>query len=153
MLFGTDCVRVSAAFFTPSHASKCSLSHQVASIPAMIARMLDGSARTRLCSWNASSRKSNSSGPVTVRISRRSAARDALPRATSRATIAGSASTGTPVSLGGRVSGPGPGGVRTKSARSRTVCSASLVSGSPLPIRSTKVTCRQVLASSRPVLS
>ena len=35
-LSGTDCVSVSAAFFSPSHACSCSLSHQVASIPAMI---------------------------------------------------------------------------------------------------------------------
>ena len=35
-LWGTDCVSVSAAFFSPSHACSCSLSHQVASIAAMI---------------------------------------------------------------------------------------------------------------------
>ena len=34
-LFGTDCVRVSAAFFSPSHSSRCSLSHHVASIADM----------------------------------------------------------------------------------------------------------------------
>jgi hypothetical protein len=32
---GTDCVSVSAAFFSPSHACSWSLSHQVASIAAM----------------------------------------------------------------------------------------------------------------------
>ncbi len=35
-LWGTDCVSVSAAFFSPSHSCSCSLSHHVASIPAMI---------------------------------------------------------------------------------------------------------------------
>ena len=34
-LLGTDCVSVSAAFFSPSHASSCSLSHVVASIAPM----------------------------------------------------------------------------------------------------------------------
>ena len=34
-LWGTDCVSVSAAFFSPSHACSCSLSHHVASIAAM----------------------------------------------------------------------------------------------------------------------
>ena len=38
-LCGTDCVSVSAAFFSPSHSCRCSLSHQVASIPAMITWM------------------------------------------------------------------------------------------------------------------
>ena len=34
-LLGTDCVSVSAAFFSPSHASSWSLSHHVASIAPM----------------------------------------------------------------------------------------------------------------------
>ena len=34
-LWGTDCVSVSAAFFSPSHASMCSFSHHVASIADM----------------------------------------------------------------------------------------------------------------------
>ncbi len=36
-LCGTDWVSVSAAFFSPSHSCSWSLSHHVASIPAMIA--------------------------------------------------------------------------------------------------------------------
>ena len=44
---GTDWVSVSAAFFSPSHAWSWSLSHQVASIPAMIACMLRGSNMSR----------------------------------------------------------------------------------------------------------
>ena len=38
-LWGTDSVSVSAAFFSPSHSCSWSLSHQVASIPAMITWM------------------------------------------------------------------------------------------------------------------
>jgi hypothetical protein len=34
--WGTDCVSVSAAFFSPSHVCSCSLRHQVASIASMI---------------------------------------------------------------------------------------------------------------------
>ena len=34
-LWGTDCVSVSATFFSPSHASSCSFSHHVASIADM----------------------------------------------------------------------------------------------------------------------
>ena len=34
-LLGTDCVSVSTAFFSPSHASNCSLSCQLASIADM----------------------------------------------------------------------------------------------------------------------
>ncbi len=75
-LSGADSVSVSAAFFSPSHSCSLSLSHHVASIPAMIACMLSGSLRTRLCSSKASSRKSNSAGPVFVRMSRSRAAMD-----------------------------------------------------------------------------
>ena len=34
-LLGTDCVSVSAAFFSPSHSCSCSLSHAEASIAPM----------------------------------------------------------------------------------------------------------------------
>jgi len=60
---GADSVSVSAAFFSPSHSSSFSLSHHVACIPAVIAWRLNGSLRIRLCSANASRRKSNSPGP------------------------------------------------------------------------------------------
>jgi hypothetical protein len=133
---GADSVRVSAAFFSPSHSCSWSLSHQVASIPAMIARMLDGSPRTRLCSWNASSRKSNSAGPVFVRMSRRRAAMEASLRAISSVTMAGSVSIGAHAPVAGGPPGPASGSVATKSWRSRTVSSASLISGSPLPTTS-----------------
>src|SRR6266550_3126036 len=46
-LWGTDCVSVSAAFFSPSHASSRSLSHQVASIADMNTAWLCRSNRIR----------------------------------------------------------------------------------------------------------
>ena len=66
-LCGTDCVSVSATFFSPSHSWRCSLSHQVASIPAMITWRLRGSNRTRRSSPMSPGMKSNSSGPDLVR--------------------------------------------------------------------------------------
>ena len=74
---GADNVSVSAAFFSPSHFCNWSLSHQVASIPAMIACMLRGSPRTRLCSVKAANRKSKSAGPENVWMSRCKVAMDA----------------------------------------------------------------------------
>ena len=112
-LSGADSVSVSAAFFSPSHSCSWSLSHQVASIPAMIACMLSGSPRTRLCSWKASSRKSNSAGPDNVRMSRRRAAMDAWLRSISPVTMAGSVSIGAgapPARRPGRDRGPGATG-------------------------------------------
>lgn len=133
---GADSVSVSAAFFSPSHSHSLSLSHHVASIPAITARKLSGSTRARLCSSKDSSRKSNSSGPVFVRMSRSSAATDARLRSISSVTTAGSVAiaAGAP-SAGGRP-GPASGSDGTKSSRARTVSSASLISGSPLPTTS-----------------
>ena len=130
---GADNVSVSAAFFSPSHSCSLSLSHHVAVIPAMIACMLSGSLRTRLCSWNASSRKSNSAGPVFVRMSRRRAAMDAWLRSISSVTMAGSVSIGADAPPTGGPPGPPAGSDGMKSPRSRTVSSASLISGSDLP--------------------
>ena len=133
---GADSVSVSAAFFSPSHSCSWSLSHQVASIPAMIACMLNGSLRTRLCSWNASSRKSNSAGPVFVRMSPFNAAMEAWLRSISSATMAGSVSIGADAPRTGGPPGPPSGSAGMKSPRSRTVSSASLINGSPLPMTS-----------------
>lgn len=110
----------------------------MAPIPAMIACMLNGSLRFRLCSWNASSRKSNSATPVNVAMSRRRAAMDVWLRSTSSETMAGSVSigAGAPPTVG--PTGPPSGSVGTKSGRSRTISSASLISGSDLPIISRK---------------
>ena len=69
-LLGTDCVSVSAAFFSPSHACSWSLSHQVASIPAMITCMLCGSNWIRFSSWMSARMKSSSADPDFVRMSR-----------------------------------------------------------------------------------
>ena len=130
---GADSVSVSAAFFSPSHSCSWSLSHQVASIPAMIACMFSGSLRTRLCSSKASSRKSNSAGPVIVAMSRRRAAMDAWLRSISSVTMAGSVSIGADAPPAGGPPGPASGSDGMKSPRSRTVSSASLISGSASP--------------------
>ncbi|SCF95728.1 hypothetical protein GA0115255_112861, partial [Streptomyces sp. Ncost-T6T-2b] len=143
MLPGAESVSVSAAFFSPSHSPNLSLSHHVASIPAMIARMLNGSLSTRLCSSKASARKSNSSGPLFVRMSRSRAARDVSLRSTSSATTAGSASV-TAASVTAASGAPPAGGPtrpasgtgRSNSSRSSTVSRASLTSGSPFPMTS-----------------
>ena len=68
-LLGTDCVSVSAAFFSPSHACRLSLSHQAASIPAMITCMLRGSNWIRFRSWMSARMKSSSAGPDFVWMS------------------------------------------------------------------------------------
>ena len=60
---GTDWVSVSTAFFSPSHASSCSLSHQAACIAAMITWWLCGSNRIRFSSWRSARMKSSSAGP------------------------------------------------------------------------------------------
>ena len=91
-LLGTDCASVSAAFFSPSHACSWSLSHQVASIPAMITCMLRGSNWIRFISWMSARMKSSSADPDFVRMSRFKAAMEAWLRAISSATMAGSVS-------------------------------------------------------------
>lgn len=154
MLSGADSVRVSATFFSPSHSRSLSLSHQVASIPAMSARMLSGSARTRLCSSNASSRKSNSAGPSFVRMSRSRAATDVRLRSISSETTAGSVATGAGAPVGGGPpgAGSGSGSEGTKPSRPRTVSRASLTSGSPFP-RTSRRPSRLVGEASRRVTS
>ena len=89
-----------------------------------------------MCSWNASSRKSNSAGPVNVWMSRRRAAMDAWLRSISSVTMTGSVSIGADAPRAGGQPGPASGSVGMKSPRSRTVSSASLISGSDLPTSS-----------------
>ena len=77
--------------------------------------------------------KSSSAGPDVVRMSRFNAAMDARLLSISCATMAGSVSIGAGGSAGGASPGPSSGSDRMKSPRSRTVCSASLISGSDFP--------------------
>ena len=132
-LCGTDCVSVSAAFFSPSHACSCSLSHHVASIADMNTWWLRGSNRIRFSSWMSARMKSSSAGPDFVRMSRFRAAMDAWLRSISSVTMAGSVSIGAGAPPGGGPAGPSSGSDGMKSPRSRTVCSASPISGSDLP--------------------
>src|ERR1039458_8826662 len=108
-LWGTDCVSVSTAFFSPSHACSCSLSHQVACIAAMITWRLCGSNRIRFSSWMSARMKSSSAGPDFVRMSRFNVAMEAWLRSTSSATMAGSVSIGAG---GAAARGPPPALVR-----------------------------------------
>ena len=87
--------------------------------------------------------KSSSAVPDFVRMSRFNAAIEAWLRAIRSATMAGSVSIGAGAAggaAGGALAGGPPGASsgsdRMKSPRSRTVSSASLISGSPLPITS-----------------
>ncbi|HZY57863.1 MAG TPA: PEP/pyruvate-binding domain-containing protein [Rubrobacteraceae bacterium] len=132
-LSGTDCVSVSAAFFSPSHACSRSLSHQVASIAAMITCMLRGSNRIRFSSWMSARMKSSSADPDFVGMSRFKAAMEAWLRPISSATMAGSVSIGAGAPPAGAPPGLASGSDRMKSPRSRMVCSASLISGSDFP--------------------
>src|SRR5215218_4627450 len=91
-LWGTDCVSVSAAFFSPSQSCSRSLSHQVASIPAIMACMVRGSNWTRLSSWMSARMKSSSADPDFVRMSRLAAPMEAWLRSISSVTRAGSVS-------------------------------------------------------------
>ena len=133
---------MSAAFFSPSHASSCSLSHEAASIADMNTWWLRGSNRSRLSSWMSSRMKSSSADPDLVRMSRFRAATEAWLRSISSATMAGSVSIGAGGAGGaggapaGGATGASSGSDRTKSPRSRTVSSASRISGSPVPITS-----------------
>ena len=93
-LFGADCVSVSAAFFSPSHASSWSLSHHVASIPAMIAGRFCGSNKIRFNSWMSARMKSISTVPDLFWMSCFKAAMEAWLRSINPVTMAGSVSIG-----------------------------------------------------------
>ena len=86
--------------------------------------------------------KSSSAVPDFVRMSRFNAATEAWLRPIRSATMAGSVSIGAGgrAAAGGALAGGPPGASsgsdRMKSPRSRTVSSASLISGSPFPITS-----------------
>ena len=129
MLPGADSVRVSAAFFSPSHASNWSLSHHVASIPAMSACTLNGSDKSRFSSWMSARMKSNSAAPDCARMSRFKAAMDAWLRPISSVTMAGSVSIGSGAAAAGGPPRPSSG-IDGMKPRSRIVCSASPISGS-----------------------
>ena len=90
---GADCVSVSAAFFSPSHDSNRSLSHHVASIPAMIAWWLRGSNSSRLSSWMSARMNSSSAGPLCPDVALPPRSKPAC--SISSATIAGSVSIGS----------------------------------------------------------
>ena len=124
---------VSAAFFSPSRASIWSLSHQAASIPAMITCMLRGSSWIRFTSWMSARMKSSSATPDFVRISRVIEAMEASLRAISSSTMAGSVSIAADPPPGGAHPAPSSGSDGMKSPRSRMVCSASPISGSDFP--------------------
>ena len=132
-LWGTDCVSVSATFFSPSHACSCSLSHHVASIADMNTWWLCGSNRIRFSSWMSARMKSSRADPDFVRMSRFNAATEAWLRPISSVTMAGSVSIGAGAPPGGGPPGPSSGSDGMKSPRSTMVCSASPMSGSDLP--------------------
>ena len=92
---------MSAAFFSPSHASIWSLSHHAASIPAMITCRLFGSNWGRFISWMSARMKSSSAVADFVRISRFVAARNASLRPISSSTIAGLVSIAADPAPGG----------------------------------------------------
>jgi hypothetical protein len=108
-------------------------------MPAMIACTLRRSNRIRFSSWRSVRTKSSSAGPDRVRMSRCMAAMDARLRSISSGTMAGSVSIGAAPLPGGAQAGPSSGTGRMKSARSRTLCSASPISGSDLPARSSRL--------------
>ena len=80
--------------------------------------------------------KSSSAGPDFVRMSRFKAATEAWLLSIRSVTIAGSVSIGAGGSPAGGAPGASSGSDGMKSPRSRTVCSASLISGSDFPMRS-----------------
>ena len=137
-LSGTDCVSVSAAFFSPSHSCSWSLSHQTAVIEAMIAWELRGSNRIRLSSGMSARMKSSRAGPDSGRMSRFSAAMEDWVWSICSATIAGSASLGSRGPPTGLMPVGSSGHGRTKPSRSRMVASASPISGSDFPIIPTR---------------
>ena len=129
-LWGTDSVRVSAAFFSPNHSYRRSLSHHVASIAVMNTWWLRGSNRIRFISGMSARMKSSSAVPDFPRMSRCKAAIDACVPSMSSITMAGSGSIGVGAPANGGVATPSSSRVGTKSPRSTMVCSASPTSGS-----------------------
>jgi hypothetical protein len=99
----------------------------------MTACMLRDSRCIRFISWRSVTMKSNSAAPDFVRMSRFTEAIAASLRAIKSATIAGSASSALAPPPGGVQAGPASGSDGMKSPRSRTVSSASRMSGSDLP--------------------
>jgi hypothetical protein len=110
-----------------------SLSHQVASIPAMITCMLFGSNWTSFSSWMCARMKSRRADPDFFLMSCFSVAIEASLRAISSVTMAGSVSIAACPPPGGAHAGPSFGSDGMKSPRSRTVSSASRMSGSDFP--------------------
>ena len=82
--------------------------------------------------------KSRSADPDFVRMSRFAAAMEAWLRLISSVTMAGSVSIGAGPLLGGAQTGPSSVSDGMKSPRSRTVCSASPISGSDVPAIASK---------------
>ena len=130
----TDCVSVSATFFSPSHSCMCSFSHRPASAAEVITSRPRGSKRTRLSSGRSARMNSISSGPDFASIVRFSAAVDACPRSISSPTIAGSASSGSCSARANTPVSSSSGRAATKSPRSTIVRSASPISGSDPPM-------------------
>ena len=137
-LSGTDCVSVSAAFFSPSHACRWSLSHHEASIAAhdhlMASRieqdpleLLDvgqDEVEQRRSGLRPDGALQGGDGGLVAPDQLGDDGRIGLDRG------------GRGDRRGGPAPGSSSGSDRMKSPRSRMVCSASPISGSPLPMTS-----------------